>query len=63
MRYVFQRETDKPLRNRAAIPNENIAFNRVLSLDLIKMDKRPLLHAVVRDTKIFIACFMNSESS
>lgn len=60
---VCQREADEPQRFRVSMPNDDVVFNRVVSLDLMKINRRTVLHAVDRDTKFSAACFTNGEST
>lgn len=60
---VCQRESNAPHRFRVSLPNVNCVFNRVVSLDLMKLGKRTVLHIVDRDTKFGAACFLVHETT
>lgn len=60
---VCQREADAPYRFRVSLPHTEVVFNRIVSLDLMKLNNRSVLHAVDRDTKFSAACFLNGETT
>lgn len=43
---VCQREADEPLCFRVTMPHEDIGFNRTVSLDLMKLAGKAVLHIV-----------------
>lgn len=45
------------------MPSGECAFNKVVSLDLMKLDEKTVIHAVDRDTKFMAACFLTGEST
>lgn len=60
---VCQREADAPYRFRVSLSHSEVVFNRVVSLDLMKLNNKSILHAVDRDTKFSAACFLNGETT
>lgn len=60
---VCQREADAPHRFRVTMPSGECIFNKVVSLDLMKLDNETVLHAVDRDTRFSAACFLTAEST
>lgn len=58
-----QRHGSKPHRFRVAIPDEYCIFNRVVGMDLMKIDNRTVLHIVDRDTKFAASTFLRGEST
>lgn len=58
-----QRLAKEPGRFRVAIPNEDCVFNRSVGMDLMKIEKRTVLHVVDRDTKFSAASFLDGETS
>lgn len=58
-----QREADGPHRFRVSLPYEECVINRIVSMDLMKLYGKSVLHVVDRDTKFAAACFLAGESS
>lgn len=56
-RDVCQREADAPYQLRVSLRHPNVTFNRVVSLDLMKLKNKSVLHTVDRDTKLNAATF------
>lgn len=46
-----------------SIPNEDCTLNRLISLDVMKIEKKSVLHIVDRDTRFRAATFWNGKSS
>lgn len=59
---VCQREVDGRHRFRVCPPYEDCIFSRSISMHLMKLDNRTLLHVVDKDTKFEAACFLEGES-
>lgn len=60
---MCQQEADARHRFRVSLPQNDCIFNKVVSLDLMSLDKRTVLHIVYCDTKFGAACFLLRESA
>lgn len=60
---VCQRMAKPPGTFRVAIPPGDCVFNRSVGMDLMKIEKRTVLHMVDRDTKFNAAVFLDKETS
>lgn len=58
-----QRNSREPHRFRVSLPGEECTFNRIVSMDIMSLDSKPVLHVVDRDTKLGAACFLDGESA
>lgn len=60
---VCQREATAPHLFRVSLPYEDCVFNRVVSMDLMKVGGKTVLHVADRDSKFVPACFLSAEST
>jgi len=60
---VCQRISSQPGRFRVALPNKDLLFNRVVLMDLMSFESKPVLHMVCKDTLFSAAAFLDGESS
>lgn len=60
---VCQRQTNAPHRFRVSMPHGECTFNRLVSLDLMSLEKCTALHVVDVDTKFGAACFLPNEGT
>lgn len=58
-----QRNAAEPHRFRVSLPNEDCVFNRVVSMDIMFLDSKSVLHVVDRDTKFGAASFLLGQSA
>lgn len=58
-----QRLAKEPSRFRVSMPSEDCVFNRTVGMDLMKINKKTVLHVVDKDTKFSAATFTKGESS
>lgn len=56
---VCQCESDAPRSFIVALPGKTCVFNACVSLDLLCLDVRSVLHTVYSDTKLKATCFLN----
>lgn len=63
VRDVCQRESDGLHRFCVSLPYGNCVFNRVVSMYLMKLECRSVLHVMDRDTTSGATCFLARESS
>jgi len=59
---VCQRLAEAPSRFRVALPHDDIVFNRIVLLDIMYLDGKPVLHVVDKDTLFSAAAFLSGES-
>lgn len=60
---VCQREAGIPHRFRVSMPASECIFNRIVCLDIMKLDGISVLHVVDRDTKFSAATFLSGETT
>lgn len=56
---VCQRNAREPSRFRFSLPEDECVFNRIVSMDIMSLDGRHVLHCVDRDTKFGAAAFLS----
>lgn len=59
---ICQRLARQPGRFRVTLPPDDVVFNRTVLLDVMYLDRRPLLHIIDKDTLFSAACFLNGET-
>lgn len=52
-----------PLPFKASIPKEHIIFNHTISIDLLWLNEKPVIHVIDEETKCLNAWFLKSRSS
>lgn len=60
---VCQRLAPQPHRFRVSLPHETCVFNRIVSLDLMTIDRDAVLHAVDRDTRFSAAAHLTKQTA
>lgn len=53
----------EPKRFRIAVPRDTCVFNRLVGMDIMKLDKRLVSHVVGYDIKFGAAIFLEGETS
>ena len=59
---VCQRLAQAPSRFRVALPHDDIVFNRLILLDIMYLDGKPVLHVIYKDTLFSAAAFLEGET-
>eukprot|EP00170_Pyropia_yezoensis_P001808 contig_7710_g1812 len=59
---ICQRLARQPGRFRVTLPPDDVVFNRTVLLDVMYLDRRPLLHIIDKVTLFSAACFLNGET-
>ena len=60
---LCQRLSHAPHRFRVSLPEKYVVFNRIVCMDIMFLEGKPILHVLDKDTKFSAAAFLRSETT